>query len=427
MVRGSDSSCSGVDRDPTILLRTVGFFFLIILTDRKILSRLDLMIFNIRRFQGKFKFSNFRINLRRFHKIFIFVFVGIVVLYVVAWLGYDSGFRNAKSERIIYPEEDEKIEVSWEELLRSDIDTTAWKTFDDELYGYSIKYPENWYLLEENLEIESALISDVPDPSPHYYKENESGRLSIYRSSSEGCQTFLECVKNENSFLIDDYYFKFIRFGSISALFGFSDLDLGNEESANVVLFVDYQDYFLEFIGYTKSGDKYYENLETVLGMLKSLEFVDQENLEKSFTDSEFGYSIKYPQSWYAHELSEEEDFGYSLILSDAPGNTSHQSRTPDEHARILITRDVNPEGKTLVEWSDNTFFNKGSKEKIEIGDNTAIRISFPSREGNGKEWVILKQGDWIYNLHGIVSDGLDYHHNKKLTWKMQNSFRFFD
>lgn len=52
------------------------------------------------------------------------------------------------------------------------------------------------------------------------------------------------------------------------------------------------------------------------------------------------GYTLNYPQGWYAYQSApgaEQAGVRYDLILSNAAGNQSTQSATPDESARVTI------------------------------------------------------------------------------------------
>lgn len=53
------------------------------------------------------------------------------------------------------------------------------------------------------------------------------------------------------------------------------------------------------------------------------------------------GYTLLYPTGWYVYQsppsVVERTGARYDLILSDAPGNRSPQSATPDESARVTI------------------------------------------------------------------------------------------
>src|SRR5450830_1059511 len=67
----------------------------------------------------------------------------------------------------------------------------------------------------------------------------------------------------------------------------------------------------------------------------------------KTYTDSDNIFSIKYPSDWY-YFVGSSIGSGKYVIFSSTLGNTSPQSRTLDEDARLYITYTPNTNSESV-------------------------------------------------------------------------------
>jgi|GEM_PF-3364940 len=138
------------------------------------------------------------------------------------------------------------------------------------------------------------------------------------------------------------------------------------------------------------------------------------------------GYSLRYPPGWYVYQAKTNEKSGmrYDLILSNAPNNTSSQSATPDESARVTVSylpRAAQPLGEWVMQrwaWLDAPL------DAATIDDAPAFSArAFFSAPSSVQEffWIEHRGQYYIVNAYarGDAPDALDHIQRVMASFKL--------
>ena len=232
----------------------------------------------------------------------IVLIIFILVLITGGLFYYFLIYKNAKSKS-----------------TNSNIDETAnWETFENKIYGYSIKYPKDWQADEKDLADVKFAQKGNQDAT---LGNNLSTLVEIFSSTIDDKSLKTEAWAND-VLKGETYTFsETLIGGKLSILANIKSLSVTQKD-------VQVQDGFLiaDDVKYqfrqVDSSKTTYDNFNK---MLKSFKLIAKEKdtnsssnlgediLPQTYTDEEFGISIKYPKNWFTKDLGNE---GSSYILS---------------------------------------------------------------------------------------------------------------
>lgn len=254
-------------------------------------------------------------------KIIIISIIFSLVLIIGALFYYFLVYRNAHSKS-----------------MNSNIDETAdWQFFENKIYGYSIKYPKDWQVNEKDL-------ADVKFTQ----KGNQDATLGNSLNTLVEIQTGTIDDKSLKTEEWANDILKGETYTLSETLIGGKQAILANINSLSVTqkdiqvqdgfLIADEIKYLFKQVDSTKTT---YDNFNKMLKSFKliakekatnSSSNLGQEVLPQTYTDEEFGVSIKYPKNWFTKDLGNE---GSSSILSQVGFSENH---TDEVLFKIKIT-----------------------------------------------------------------------------------------
>jgi len=324
-------------------------------------------------------------------KIIIISISFILVLIAGAIFYYFYIYQNSKSQ-----------------ITNSNIDETEdWLNFENKLYGYSIKYPKDWQVNEKDLADVKFTQKGNQDAT---LGNNLNALVEIISSSLDDANLRSEdWAKN---------YLSKENYSLNEALIGGKQAILANITTLNVTnsdvqiqygfLIADEIKYIFKQVDSTKSA---YDNFNK---MIRSFKLIARENnnasssnlateiLPQTYTNEEFGISIKYPKDWFTNDLGNE---GNSFILSQigfSENNTDKvlfclkiTNRNIDEEiasykagfasSEIKTEQDTSIDGyngKKIISYKDGIektaiFINKNGKIYMLIGESKNDNSSY--------------------------------------------------
>ena len=157
--------------------------------------------------------------------------------------------------------------------------------------------------------------------------------------------------------------------------------------------------------------------------------YLDANKNWKTYTDSDNIFSIKYPSEWYyfglPHDTSETAG-GKFVLFSSTLGNTSPQTRTPDEDARLYITFTPNTKSENVRDWLQDSELLKYGVREVNISGKNALRISPPPGvDDTGLSTYIytyITTPKWHYTFVGAISNNSKFESMSEIIFKMLDS-----
>lgn len=147
----------------------------------------------------------------------------------------------------------------------------------------------------------------------------------------------------------------------------------------------------------------------------------------KTYTDSDNIFSIKYPSDWY-YFVSSSNESGRYVIFSSTLGNTSPQTRTLDEDARVYITYTPNTNSESVRNMLQGSALMKYEVKEISVSGKAALRISPPPQEDDtGLSTYIytyLTTPKWEYSLMGAITNNTKYTSMSEIVFNMLGSIK---
>lgn len=309
-------------------------------------------------------------------KIIIISIIFVLVLIIGGLFYYFLIYRNAKSK-----------------ATNLNIDETAdWETFENKTYGYSIKYTKDWQVDEKDV----AQVKFTQRGNQDATLGNSLNTLVEIQSSTIDDKS-LKTEDWANDTLKGETYTlsETLIGGKLSILANINTLTVTQKD-------VQIQDGFLiaDDMKYqfrqVDSNKTTYDNFNK---MLKSFKLIAKEedtghssnltteDLPQTYTDEEFGISIKYPKDWFTKDLGSE---GNSFILNQVGFSENNTDKVLFE---IKITnRSIDEEisaykanftASEILSEQDTSITGFGGKKIISLKDGiegTAIFINKNNR-----------------------------------------------
>jgi len=148
----------------------------------------------------------------------------------------------------------------------------------------------------------------------------------------------------------------------------------------------------------------------------------------KTYTDSEIGFSIQYPSSWYYYRssISDNNTQGGYILFSSALGNTSIQTRSDDEAARLVVSFSPNTSNVDVNGWLEGSPLLLYDVTKPNINGIKGIRIITPPENEVDKSshiFLFLVTQSFQYSLVGTISFSPTSSEWSDMVVSIQNSF----
>jgi hypothetical protein len=149
----------------------------------------------------------------------------------------------------------------------------------------------------------------------------------------------------------------------------------------------------------------------------------------KIFSDPEIGFSIKYPSTWYFFRSSSSPDDitqGGFVLFSSSLGNTSIQSRTEDEEARLAISFIPHNSTMDVDGWLEGSPLLSYDVTRPIINGFQGVRITTPSKNEDDLSshiFLFLVTPAIQYSLVGTISVSSNSSIWSDVIISMQDSF----
>ena len=252
----------------------------------------------------------------------------------------------------------------------SDIDTSNWKIYKNEEFGFEIKYPKDWYVVEE-LDRERVVISsDIKNP---FYapiviaiRSNEK-RLSIKEWFQKSYP------KND----ISKLEIQKVKFNGIDGMrFSKKPDSIGSFYFPN-----EDKIYSISSLDSQKNIENQKMMTEKLLSTFKFIEPVDY-TIWKTYQNKEFGFEIEYLSALYLFDCSENFREPNPLYVHFTPYVEDNCNAPGKAMASVISISAVKDFEKNKI----IDFLDKNIKEKnIIVGNKSAVQIS-GDREMTGDE-----------------------------------------
>ncbi|MCR4276432.1 MAG: hypothetical protein NUV90_03540 [Candidatus Parcubacteria bacterium] len=216
--------------------------------------------------------------------------------------------------------------------------TSDWKTYTNSQYGFEVKYPLNWFLIDcvsyvgfSYSQSKLPLCSTNQSP-PHI-------NITVTEGSTPGIEKYIEDAQNS---LVDYSKTEMKVGGNVSAtkLSGLAKAVDGPGPTAGTqvvkVLFsrsnTIYQVYY-----YMLDNKDYSQVFDQMLSTFKFTASTAQTSNSqianwKVYSNTRYSYTIKYPSNWYVHTTNSEKDFTQrGLGGSDVIGGDTSFSNYQEE------------------------------------------------------------------------------------------------
>jgi len=302
------------------------------------------------------------------------------------------------------------------------VDPTAdWQTYTNGDYGYSIKYPSDYSFTE----------SDSNDHWIHLTSLVPEDEISTpLEGTVKGINTVsinIHTANDENEYSREQYYW---------AKDGFQDASTRgyNEKSnkeINGLLFTS----FVEASGMDDVNSYFYvydnhviQIRDSILrddhtrneSLINTFQFLPDTSGWQTYTNEEYGYTIKYPNSYRI----EEGDI-YINIYSYQDNILTPSSSFPQDEIKIIVSiyQDIDLE---LASWIDNFNINITKEEPFLINGTSAIKVWGTTEQmgatfNDHKIFYITSGTGVIFTAMPINSDQLD------IFYKIVETFQFID
>ena len=149
----------------------------------------------------------------------------------------------------------------------------------------------------------------------------------------------------------------------------------------------------------------------------------------ETYRDTEYGFSIDYPSNWFYYRSSKPYDDiskGSFVLFSSALGNTTIQSRTEDEEARLIVNILPNDTLTDVESWLAESPLLQSEVSRLSINGNDSIRIiTTPDNEDDNSAYVylFLVSSARRFSLVAVVSPTENSSLWHEVIIRMQDSF----
>ncbi len=217
-------------------------------------------------------------------------------------------------------------------------DTSSWKTYNNNQFGFSFKYPDGYIVSKENVVMEHKFVNNVDTYgyvglSLNKSENGENFLLSFYRIrtdkslnelSSEDEQDF-----NKDKLLVDS--FKKIKIDGIDAVRIYNDDPTVDQDTVYFVK--DNYVYNFDYFGSKTNSNDFDEIIST-------FKFISTSTPDtsgwKTYRNDEFGFEIKIPNNWIIQKQNPDKLEGDLVFISPETKASEDQN---DKNCEISIIK----------------------------------------------------------------------------------------
>ncbi|MCH7492487.1 hypothetical protein IID19_02730 [Patescibacteria group bacterium] len=272
-------------------------------------------------------------------------------------------------------------------------DTSDWQTYENTDLEYSFSYPADWTISTTNGRV------------------YVSGAAELNKFGAPGVRVY-----SKGNFYPDD-----------SCLIDSTIVTIGTNEhtrqtewcsyaGAEVATFIERGEGYV-VVSWTTDYGNYYDTYEQILSTFK---FLPDTSDWQTYTNEEYGYKIKYPNSYRI----EEGDI-YINIYSYQDNILAPSSSFPQDEIKIIVSiyQDIDLE---LASWIDNFNINITKEEPFLINGTSAIKVWGTTEQmgatfNDHKIFYITSGTGVIFTAMPINSDQLD------IFYQIVETFQFID
>lgn len=149
----------------------------------------------------------------------------------------------------------------------------------------------------------------------------------------------------------------------------------------------------------------------------------------ETYKDTEYGFSIDYPSNWFYYHSSKPYDDisqGSFVLFSSTLGNTTNQSRTEDEEARLIVNILPNDTNMGVESWLAESPLLQSEVSRLSTNGNDSIRIiTTPDNQDDNSTYIYLfvATSSLKFSLVGVISPSDNSSLWHEVIINMQDSF----
>lgn len=257
----------------------------------------------------------------------IFIVFAIVVLGIVGYYSW-CYYKDISNVNVI------KIADTGTELTKTDV-SSSWKSYDNETIGYSIKYPGNWIVKENQGDKKDTIIQD---------------RAGIIRGNNEGVKdpnkidgscVIVASMAKESSLTLIQYLEKIVDNGKWEEIIvgdnykGYKLVTPSGLTGGIELVYVAKDNLVVGFAlnvtiakDEAKSSDYFNEMLTSFKFVQKTTQTEAQDKMtEKTYTNNKIGIKFNYPDDWILEEDSSVPGVNTMYLTLFKIGTTKNTSK----------------------------------------------------------------------------------------------------
>ena len=247
----------------------------------------------------------------------VLIVVGAIIVLAGASYGVYWYFTSQPTE----PSPTDQGEIDPDQLPTGELDdeTADWQTYRNEEYSFEVKYPEDWFLFEENNPYNEKFISftdykDFRNPDIEQVPEDILAYfIYIYPKADNTAFEKYQSIKSTKEEVSNDKLEYKLNGNRVINFYIVSErtLEKDNETWDRIIPYAtafleddNYGYYF--YIAVPKTPELQKEEIEFLKKSIESFKFieVDQTTNWQTYRNEEYGFEAKYPENFVVRESS---------------------------------------------------------------------------------------------------------------------------
>lgn len=332
------------------------------------------------------------------------IVLGFVFILVLGALGISSYLLASHSKTISLTQKQLTLQPT-----PTPNPTANWQTYTDPQNGFSLKYPQNWYIYQYP-HTSSIAISDIPNPQDIPTKLPYNPHTIILVTTTLG--HFPSSFPYTNG-SFGNKTIKTLTFQGHEAISGQTKSTIGVSD----VIMAQNNHRYITITREFGGTAIFNAVLSTVVFTSTNHSTTDQPTPtatpEHTYKDSYFGYSIKYPVSWIFRRTYDPDiqkgaptdvKSGFDLTFNE---NINGQPMTQAVIVLNVLDRHNAPDIQTWISQYDLNYPKNAKKETINFNNLTAIKYSNFTESDHPTEYIYFLSGNYAYRLQYWESAGI--------------------